>query len=309
MKMLAPWQKSMMQMQRATIIAEVGCNHRGCFDTAKEMIVIAKMFCQVDVVKFQKRSPRELLNSWEYNSPHPEPYHSYGHTYGEHRENLEFTIDQHRELKQMCEHIGIGYSSSVWDMTSAREIASLQPSMIKVPSACNQRFDIMSLLADEFAGEIHVSLGMTHRDEEEEIVHFLGNKRRLSSVVLYACTSGYPVDFDDVALLEVTRLRDAYGQMVKNIGFSGHHLGIAIDSVAYSLGANYLERHFTLDRTWKGTDHAASLEPDGLRRIVRDTDAVRRAYQYKHKDILDIEERQRSKLKRVESAVAATGKA
>ncbi len=89
-----------------------------------------------------------------------------------------------------------------------------------------------------------------------------------------------------------------YGSIVKDIGFSGHHLGIALDSVAYSLGANYIERHFTLDRTWKGTDHAASLEPDGLRRVVRDVDAVRKALTYKGKDILDIEEPQRRKLKR-----------
>jgi len=118
-------------------------------------------------------------------------------------------------------------------------------------------------------------------------------------VVLYACTSGYPVPFEDASLLEITRLRDMYGSIVKDIGFSGHHLGIALDSVAYSLGANYIERHFTLDRTWKGTDHAASLEPDGLRRVARDVDAVSRALGYKAKDILDIEEPQRKKLKRL----------
>jgi N-acetylneuraminate synthase len=183
-------------------------------------------------------------------------------------------------------------------MTSARQIVSLHPATIKVPSACNLCFDVMEYLADEFPGDIHIALGMTSRQEEEEIVSFFEKKGRSASVVLYACTSGYPVPFEDASLLEITRLRDMYGSIVKDIGFSGHHLGIALDSVAYSLGANYIERHFTLDRTWKGTDHAASLEPDGLRRVVRDVDAVRKALTYKGKDILDIEEPQRRKLKR-----------
>src|SRR6266403_4794271 len=101
----------MNEPRKATIVAEIGCNHKGCFETAKEMITVAKIFCHVDVVKFQKRNPRELLTSEEYNAPHPEPYHSYGRTYGEHREFLEFNIDQHRELKHFCEQVGVGYSS------------------------------------------------------------------------------------------------------------------------------------------------------------------------------------------------------
>jgi sialic acid synthase len=295
----------MNEPQKATIVAEVGCNHKGSFETAKEMITVAKLFCKVDVVKFQKRTPRELLTADEYNAPHPVSYHSYGRTYGEHREFLEFSLDQHRELKQFCEQVGVAYSSSVWDMTSARQIVSLYPSMIKVPSACNLRFDLLSYLADEFPGDIHVSLGMTNREEEERIVTFFEKNERAKSVALYACTSSYPVAFEDVSLLEITRLREIYGSVVKDIGFSGHHLGIAVDSVAYSLGANYIERHFTLDRSWKGTDHAASLEPDGLRRVVRDVAAVRKALKYKEKDILDVEQSQRKKLKRVEITLAA----
>ena len=295
----------MNERGRATIVAEIGCNHKGCFETAKEMITVATIFCHADVVKFQKRNPRELLTASEYDAPHPEPYHSYGRTYGEHREFLEFSVDQHRELKRFCEQVGVVYSTSVWDMTSARQIVSLRPAMIKVPSACNLRFDLMGYLAGEFPGDIHVALGMTSRGEEEQIVGFFERKRRLASVVLYACTSGYPVPFEDVSLLEIRRLKDTYGDIVKDVGFSGHHLGIAVDSVACSLGANYIERHFTLDRTWKGTDHAASLEPDGLRRVVRDVEAVSKAFTYKQKDILDIEEPQRKKLKRVEVLSAA----
>ena len=293
--------KDMTESKSATIVAEIGCNHQGNFETAKEMITVAKLFCKVDAVKFQKRHPRELLSPEEYNAPHPEPYHSYGPTYGEHREFLEFSIDQHRELKDLCAQVGVIYSSSVWDMTSAREMVSLNPVLIKIPSACNLNFGLIGYLADEYWGDIHVALGMTNHDEEERIVKFLEDKGRAQSVVLYACTSGYPVPFEDVALLEIRRLSETYGDTVKAIGFSGHHLGIALDSVAYSLGATYIERHFTLDRTWKGTDHAASLEPDGLRRVVRDIDAVRKALTYKKKEILEIELPQRKKLKRLSS--------
>ena len=114
---------------------------------------------------------------------------------------------------------------------------------------------------------------------------------------IYSCTSGYPVPFKDVCLLEITRLKKEYGNRVKDIGFSGHHLGIAIDNAAYTLGATWVERHFTKDRTWKGTDHAASIEPQGLEKLIRDLNAAYEALSYKEKDILEIEQFQRKKLK------------
>ena len=106
-----------------------------------------------------------------------------------------------------------------------------------------------------------------------------------------------PVAFKDVCLLEVTRLKETYGNRVKGIGFSGHHLGIAVDNVAYALGASYIERHYTLDRTWKGTDHAASLEPDGIRKLVRNLNAIYDSLSYKEEEILPVEQVQREKLK------------
>src|SRR5689334_14561919 len=109
-------------MNPPKIIAEIGCNHKGDMAIAKEMIHVAAYFCKVDVVKFQKRCPRELLTSEEYAAPHPNPMHAYGKSYGEHREFLEFNLEQHRQLKDWCEDNGVQYSSSVWDMVSAREI-------------------------------------------------------------------------------------------------------------------------------------------------------------------------------------------
>lgn len=284
-------------MKQAKVVAEIGCNHKGDMEIAKELIKIAKVYCNADVVKFQKRNNKELLTEEQYNAPHPNPANSYGKTYGEHREYLEFSAEQHAELKYFCEEMGIVYSTSVWDLTSAKEIAALQPEMIKIPSACNNNFEMLGWLCDNYEGEIHASTGMTTKNEIEELVTFFEKKKRNNDLILYNCTSGYPVPFEDVALLEITRLKEKYDARVKEIGFSGHHLGIAVDVAAYTLGATWIERHYTLDRTWKGTDHAASLEPNGIRKLVRDLKAVHKALNYKREDILDIEKVQRKKLK------------
>ena len=279
------------------VIAEIGCNHKGDMSTAKELISIASQFCKADVAKFQKRHPRELLTEKQYNTAHPNAMHAYGDTYGEHREFLEFDLAQHRQLRDWCAEFNIKYATSVWDMTSAKEISVLDPDLIKVGSASNTHREMLAFICDEYAGEIHISLGMTTRAEEDALVKFLEEKGRAGDVVLYACTSGYPVPFSDVCLLEIPRLRNAYGSLVKAIGFSGHHSGFAIDVAAYTLGAEWIERHFTLDRTWKGTDHSASLEPDGLRRLVRNLEATHTSLHYKSPEVLPIEAVQREKLK------------
>jgi N-acetylneuraminate synthase len=285
-------------MKTPKIVAEIGCNHKGDMDIAYEMIKTAAIYCKVDVVKFQKRCNTELLSEADYNAPHPVPENAYGRTYGEHRDFLEFDLDQHRKLQKWCNECGIEYSTSVWDLTSAKEINLLHPKLIKIPSACNLNENLLSFLCDNYKGEIHVSFGMTTKDEQEKIVTFFEHWGRAKDLVIYDCTSGYPVPFEDICLLELSRLREKYGQRVKAIGFSGHHLGIAIDSAAVALGAEWIERHYTLDRTWKGTDHAASLEPDGVRKLVRDCKAVAKALMYKQQDILEIEKVQRNKLKK-----------
>lgn len=279
------------------VIAEAGCNHMGDMEIAHDLIKTAAYFCKADAIKFQKRCPKELLTQEQYNAPHPNPVNSYGDTYGAHREYLEFTLEQHAQLKEWCEEAGITYSTSVWDMTSAKEISSLEPEFIKIPSACNTHFEMLEWLCDNYKGEIQLSFGMTSHEEEEMIVKLFENKGREKDLVLFNCTSGYPVPANDVCLLEILRMRELYENRVKAIGFSGHHLGIALDIAAYTLGASYIERHYTIDRTWKGTDHAASLEPDGIRKLVRDLNAVNNALTYKAQEILPIEQVQRDKLK------------
>ena len=286
-----------MAMDDVTVIAEVGCNHAGDLELAKKMIGVAADFCEVDAVKFQKRDNRTLLSEEQYNAPHPNPMHAFGDSYGEHREFLEFDVDEHRQLMQTCADRGVVYSTSVWDVPSAQLMAALDPQFLKVPSGSNNNDDLLKTLCVDYDGVVHISLGMTTRAEEERLVELIDAYGAAHRTVLYSCTSGYPVPFEDLCLREVERLVQSYGSTVRAIGFSGHHLGIAADIAALALGATFFERHFTLDRTSKGTDHAASLEPDGMRRLARDLHNVSKALTLKSTEILPIEQVQREKLK------------
>lgn len=279
------------------VVAEIGCNHKGDMDIAKELIDLAKQ-AGATYAKFQKRHSKELLTAEQYAAPHPNAHNSYGDTYGAHREFLELDQAQNKELLEYCNSIGIGYATSVWDMTSAKEIIELKPDYIKIPSACNNHMEMLEFLCDEYSGDIHISFGMTTQEEEKTIVGLFEKKGVAKDrLVIYACTSGYPVPFEDVCLLEINRLRKTYGNVVKEVAFSGHHLGIAVDVAAYTLGATWVERHFTKDRTWKGTDHAASLEVPGMSSLVRNLEATYKSLNYKPSEILGIEKPQRDKLK------------
>ena len=296
-----------------TVVAEVGGNHRGEIGTAKRMIEILATYCSehfdldrkhiYDVhrrlaVKFQKRTPTlELYPEWE-GQPHPNPHHAYGDSYLEHRQALEFDIHDHQTLKFWAEQRGVTYACSVWDIPAAREIISLEPQWIKVPSARNTDWPLLDVLYGEYTGDVHISLGMITRPELKVLADYIGASGVGGRTVFYACTSGYPVPPEDVCLDELTWLKGRYGGLVKRFGFSGHHHGIAIDMAAVALGAEYIERHFTLNRTWSGTDHAASLEPDGIRKLLRDVGVVTQALDRKPGGgILPIEIPQREKLK------------
>ena len=234
----------------------------------------------------------------QFNAPHPVVENSYGETYGEHREYLEFNVAQNKELKNYCDTLGMVYSTSVWDVTSAKEMISFEPEFLKVPSACNNNFEMLRVLRDEFRGQVQLSIGMTTKLEVEEIVSFFEETSQAKTrLLIYSCTSGYPVPPKDIALLEINWLYENYGTRVNEIGFSGHHLGVALDVAAYTLGARWIERHFTKDRTWKGTDHAASLEPQGLQKLARDLNSSYEALSFKDSEILPIEKVQRDKLK------------
>jgi sialic acid synthase len=260
----------------AKVVAEIGTIHLGDIGRAFELVRLAKL-CGADFAKFQKRDPITCTPSDLHNRPHPNPVFSYGETYLAHRQKLEFSIDQHRELQQYCETIGIGYATSVWDTISAREVIRLNPTYIKVPSACNLDHSLLSLLYNNYAGEIHISTGMLTPPEVDSLVDFLDSLGVLLRTVIYHCTAEYPCSFDHLYLQEIGRLKEIGYQKGFRVGFSNHGYGIAMDVAASVLGATWIERHFTDDRAMRHSDAAASLEPDGLRRVCRDLHALNKA--------------------------------
>ena len=284
------------QIKVPQIVLEIGCNHKGDLSLAKEMILCAAQKCNATAVKFQKRNNYESLTAEQRNAPHPHPENSYGNTYGEHRDFLEFTIEQHKELKEFCEQLGIVYSASVWDLTSAKEIASLNPRYIKIPSAQNNNIPMLSWLCENYYGECQISLGMTTEEEEKRIIELFSSYNRLKDLSLLACTSGYPITCEESCLYEIVRIKEMYGNKVKSIGLSGHYTAPALDIAAYVLGAEIIERHFTFDKSWKGTDHSASMIPEEVIQMISNLDDVRRALSYK-KGLLPVEVVQRKKLK------------
>jgi len=285
------------------VVAEIGCNHMGDIDIAKKMIEIAAKHCKVNAVKFQKRCIKDILNDERYNVPHPHPENAFGETYARHRQALEFSLEQHKELFDFCRKNSIVYAASVWDLTSAMEIASIQPEYIKIPSAANTNFKMLKWLCENYFGEIHLSLGMTTVEEEEKIIKLFIDSKRNKDLVLYACTSGYPVPYDNTCVLEIVKLKEKYGNIVKKVGYSGHHIGISIDSAIAAIGAKVIERHFTLDKEWKGTDHKASLLPNELKQLVEEMKLIPQIMYEKNQAVLPIEVPQRIKLKSFEECV------
>jgi len=282
------------------VVAEIGAVHLGSLDRAKELTKLAKL-CGADYMKTQKRNPDESTPEHMKNLPHPNEIFSYGKTYLEHRKNLELTIQEHAELKTYCEEIGIGYSASVWDMTSAREIVALAPDFIKVPSACNCNKELLDFLKDNYQGEIHISTGMTTKDEMRDLAYWIINDKVKNRIVLYHCTSKYPCGFEDLHLLEINRLSHRYNNSSIRIGFSNHGKGIAADVAAYVMGAEWIERHFVDDRMLRHTDASASLEPAGLSKLCRDLSNIHSALQYRPEQMDDEELVQRNKLKSTRS--------
>lgn len=280
------------------IIAEACCNHMGKMKIAKKMILEAKRN-GADYIKFQKRNIDEwvIRKPNVYKNPHQCKKNSFGKTYEEHRRKLEFSLEQHKLLKNYCDKIGINYCCSVFDIKSAMEIVSLSPKMIKVPSACNTNFELLSYLCNNFSGEIHVSFGMTSKDNIEKIVSFFVENNRNKDLIIYACTSAYPLKLNDVCLNEISYLKNKYSDIVKGIGYSGHHIGIVIDISAYTLGAKYIERHFTLDKNMKGTDQKASIVPKELFKLKQNLTDISQCLQAKSSDILQSELQNEVKLK------------
>ncbi|RKY37650.1 MAG: N-acetylneuraminate synthase [Candidatus Omnitrophota bacterium] len=250
-------------------------------------------YCGVDAVKLQKRDVKSYLSLEQYNRIYDNP-NSFGLTYGEHREYLELNLEEHIELKEYASSLGIDYFVSVWDAESVKQMLDLDIDILKIPSACITDSKLLSALKDAKV-PVMASVGMSTIEEIDFLVNELS---AIEDLYLFQCTSTYPCSFDNLNLSVIGMLKKRYQDKVKGIGFSGHHLGIAMDVAAVAMGAEIIERHFTLDRTQKGTDHAASLEPDGMRRLVRDIRAFEKAKGTCEKKRLDCELSAWKKLRR-----------
>lgn len=269
------------------IIAEIGINHQGNLDLFKKMIVKAKE-CGVDAVKSQKREPRECLTPEQYSRPYDSP-HAFGKTYGEHKEALELSREAWREAMALADDLGIPLFASVFDITSARFMRDLGVELVKIGSAEVTRLDLLEEVAN-YGLPILMSSGMSTIEEIDRAVDLL--KARKVDLTLMHTTSCYPCPYEDLNLRVIPTLKDRYKVPV---GFSGHHSSVAIDVAAVALGAVAVERHFTLDRTMKGTDQAASLEPVGMEKVVKYIRATELALGSSEKKVLPCEESVRTK--------------
>jgi len=247
----------------AYVIAEIGHNHQGEVEKAKALIHAAKE-CGVDAVKLQKRDNRRLFTRAFYDSPYDNE-NSFGKTYGEHREALELEKSDWFELSRYSREEGVAFVAAAFDEPSADLLAELDVDAFKFASGDLLNVPFLRYVAAVGKPMFLSTGGGTVEDIDRAVEAILPLNAQLC--VLH-CTASYPADIEDLNLSVITALRERYPELV--IGLSDHHNGIAMAPVAYMLGARAFEKHFTLNHAWKGTDHAYSLMPDGMRRFVRD---------------------------------------
>jgi sialic acid synthase len=252
------------------VIAEIGHNHQGDVEKAKQLIHAAKE-CGADAVKLQKRSNRALYTRAYYDRPYDNEF-SFGPTYGAHREALELSVDDYRELQAYAGEQGISFFATAWDFESADLLAELDVPAFKIASGDLLNTPLQRHVA-AFGKPIFLSTGGGTMQDVERAVETITEINQ--QLCILQCTAAYPAATEDLNLRVITTLRERFPGLV--IGLSDHQSGISMALVAYMLGARVIEKHFTLDHALKGTDHAFSLMPDGMRRLVRDLRRVRPA--------------------------------
>ncbi len=270
------------------IVAEAGINHQGDREMALELIRAADE-AGADAIKFQKRSLDRILTRSGLAMPY-EHANSFGRTYGEHKAALELSEDDWRALRDAAEDRGLFFFASVWDEESADFCADLGAPLFKIASADVTNLPLLLHVARKNR-PVFVSTGMSDLDEIDNVVRVL--RAAGTPHVLLQCTSTYPTRDADVNLRAMELLRSRYGCPV---GYSGHESGIEISLAAVALGACVIERHLTIDKTLKGGDHAASLEPDELARMVRGIRRIEAALGSPQKRCLPAERTVRRKL-------------
>ena len=240
------------------VIAEIGINHNGSLEIAKKLISVAHFF-GCDAVKFQKRTVEVVYTQEELARPRPNPF---GETNGDLKRGLEFGLEEYKEIDRYCKELGILWFASCWDKKSVDFIEQFDVCAYKIPSALLTDLELLRYTKNTNK-PILLSTGMSTMEEIDKAVEIIG----LDNTVIYHCTSTYPSSNDELNLNVIKTFKDKYDCP---IGYSGHEKGIVSSTIAVVLGACSIERHITLDRALWGSDQAASLEPEGLRKMVRD---------------------------------------
>ncbi|MCW5942062.1 MAG: N-acetylneuraminate synthase family protein [Fimbriimonadaceae bacterium] len=250
------------------VIAEIGHNHQGSLEKAKQMFEVAKQ-CGVDAVKLQKRDNRTLFTKAMYDSPYDNE-NSFGETYGAHREALEFGRSEYLELQKLAADLGLVFFATAFDVPSADFLAEIDTPAYKIASADLINTPLLTYVAKIGKPIVLSTGGGTMETVQRAMDAVLPHN---DQVCLLQCTAAYPVEVEDMNLRVLTTYREAFPNTV--VGLSDHQDGIAMSVAAYVLGARVIEKHFTLHRSWKGTDHAFSLEPAGMGKMVRDLHRTR----------------------------------
>ena len=274
--------------QPCFIVAEGGVNHNGQRDLALRLVDVAAR-AGADAVKFQKRSIPDILIREALDAPYLTP-NSLGATYGQHRERLELREEAYWEVADRCRKQNIIFLASAWDHRSADFVEALGVPAFKIASADLTNLPLVEHIARK-RRPILLSTGMSELEEIADAVNAV--RRHHDQLILLQCTSAYPADNADLNLRAMDTLRREFGVLV---GYSGHERGLAPTDAAVALGAVVVERHFTLDRTLPGPDHAASLEPHGLELLVRNIRNIEAALGSPRKRFLPAEQPSRERL-------------
>ena len=258
------------------VIAEVGINHNGSIDIAKELIKLAKD-AGCDAVKFQKRTIDLVYSKEILDAPRQSPW---GNTQRAQKEALEFGLKEYQEIDRYCKELGIEWFASAWDKESQKFLKPFNLKYNKIASTMIVDKDFVKMVAEE-GKYTFISTGMSHVKDIDVAVEIF--KKANCPFELMHCVSTYPMDDEDANLSAIHTLKERYKCKV---GYSGHEVGLAVSYAAAALGISSLERHITINRAMYGSDQAASLEPSGLRQLVG---AVRKIEQAMGNGVLGIQ--------------------
>ena len=242
------------------VVAEIGINHNGDIGIAKKLVIEAyRAGC--DAVKFQKRTVDIVYSKQELERPRESVF---GKTNGDLKRGLEFGLKEYKEIDNLCRELGIDWFGSPWDIPSAEFLLQFAPPYLKIASACITDRELLEFCASSGVPLI-VSTGMCDMEMIRTAVDVV-YKRGGTIAYLYHCTSTYPTEIDELNLLMIPTLKSEFTNIP--IGYSGHEVGVPTTIMAIALGAESIERHFTLNRAMWGSDQAASLEPAGMKKVV-----------------------------------------